>query len=48
MLAGAVAAMLATVVAWRARQAIPAIRRGSRAAEHEQAAGRPRHVEAAQ
>jgi EmrB/QacA subfamily drug resistance transporter len=47
MLAGAVAAMLATVVAWRARQTIPAIHRGSSAAEREQAAGRPRHLEAA-
>jgi MFS family permease len=47
MLAGAVAAMLATVVAWRARQAIPALRRGSTATEREQPAGRPRHLEAA-
>jgi EmrB/QacA subfamily drug resistance transporter len=47
MLAGAVAAMLATVVAWRARHAIPAIRPGRTATEREQSAGRPRHLEAA-
>jgi len=47
MLAGAVAAMLATAVAWRARQAIPAIRPASSATEREQPAGRPQHLEAA-
>jgi MFS family permease len=47
MLAGAVAAMLATVVAWRARHAIPAIHQGSTAAEREQPAGPSRHLEAA-
>jgi EmrB/QacA subfamily drug resistance transporter len=47
MLAGAVAAMLATVVAWRARHAIPAIRAGSSTTEREQSAGQRRHLEAA-
>ena len=48
MLAGAVAAMLAIVVAWRARQAIPAIRRGSTTSDREQLARRHPHVEAVQ
>ncbi|HEY5201923.1 MAG TPA: hypothetical protein VIJ31_13565, partial [Acidothermaceae bacterium] len=47
MLGGAAAAMLATVVAWRARQAVPAIRRESTTTEREQPAGRRRHLEAA-
>jgi EmrB/QacA subfamily drug resistance transporter len=47
MLGGAVAAMLATVVAWRARKAIPAIRRESTTTERAQPAGRRRHLEAA-
>ena len=46
MLGGAVAAMLASVVAWRARQAIPAIRPESTTTEREQPAGRRRHLEA--
>jgi EmrB/QacA subfamily drug resistance transporter len=47
MLAGAVAAAVATVVAWRARHAIPALRRGSPNMQPEQLAGRPRQLEAA-
>jgi MFS family permease len=47
MLGGAVAAMLAIVVAWRARKAIPAIPRESTTTKREQPAGRRRHLEAA-
>jgi EmrB/QacA subfamily drug resistance transporter len=47
MLAGAVAAAVATVVAWRARHAIPARRRESTDMHPEQLAARTRQLEAA-
>jgi EmrB/QacA subfamily drug resistance transporter len=47
MLAGAVAAALASAVAWRARHAIPALPRRSRDTQPEQVAGPVRQLEAA-